>query len=136
METAPYIRNLRYPHTFSGCPSKLAPAPPTVKKSWEGALHICHLRDRSLKFSFWRGGRLKGLFGKDRVCAVVAAETARKMKSQLRLGLRKTGTLELRLVYFRNAKERETFLASRRSAIPFPTACASANWFGPVAMPS
>src|SRR5882672_1898570 len=118
METAPYIRNLRYPHTCSGCPSKLAPAPLTVKKSWEGALHICHLRDRSLKFSFWGGGRLKGLFGKDRVCAVVAGETARKMRSQVRLGLQKTRTLELRLDYLRNAKERETFLSSLRRKRP------------------
>jgi 3-dehydroquinate dehydratase/shikimate dehydrogenase len=53
---------------------------------------------------------LKGLFGKDRVCAVVAAETARKMRLQVRLGLRKTRTLELRLDYLRNPKEREAFL--------------------------
>ena len=33
---------------------------------------------------------MKGLFGKDRVCGVIAAETAREMKSQVRLGLRKT----------------------------------------------
>ena len=54
---------------------------------------------------------MKGLFGKDRVCGVVAAETAREMKSQIRLGLRKTRTLELRLDYLRGAKEREDFPA-------------------------
>jgi len=54
---------------------------------------------------------LKGLFGTDRVCGVVAAETAREMISQVRLGLRKTRTLELRLDYLRSAKEREAFLS-------------------------
>jgi len=54
---------------------------------------------------------LKGLFGKDRVCGVVAAETASEMKSQVRLGLRKTRTLELRLDYLRTAKERKAFLS-------------------------
>ena len=54
---------------------------------------------------------MKGLFGKDRVCGVVAAETAREMRSQVRLGLRKTRTLELRLDYLRSAKEREDFLS-------------------------
>jgi 3-dehydroquinate dehydratase/shikimate dehydrogenase len=54
---------------------------------------------------------LKGLFGKDRVCGVVAARTASEMKSLVRMGLRKTRTLELRLDYLRNAKEREAFLS-------------------------
>jgi 3-dehydroquinate dehydratase/shikimate dehydrogenase len=53
---------------------------------------------------------LQGLFGKDRVCGVVAAGTAREMKSQIRLGLQMTRTLELRLDYLRNTKERATFL--------------------------
>ena len=53
---------------------------------------------------------MKGLFGKDRVCGVVAAETAREMKSQVRSGLRKTRTLELRLDYLRGAKEQEALL--------------------------
>jgi 3-dehydroquinate dehydratase / shikimate dehydrogenase len=61
---------------------------------------------------------LKGLFGKDRVCGVVAAETAREMRSQIRLGLRKTRTLELRLDYLRNAKEREVFLSGLRRKRP------------------
>lgn len=51
------------------------------------------------------------LFGKDRVCGVIAAETARAMESQVRMGLRKTKTLELRLDYLRSAKERAAFLA-------------------------
>jgi 3-dehydroquinate dehydratase / shikimate dehydrogenase len=54
---------------------------------------------------------LKGLFGTDPVCGVIAAKTAREMRSQVRLGLRKTRTLELRLDYLRNAKERKTFLS-------------------------
>ncbi len=54
---------------------------------------------------------MKGLFEKDRVCAVIAAETARGMKSQVRLSLRKTRTLELRLDYLTSAKERESFLS-------------------------
>ena len=58
------------------------------------------------------------LFGQDRVCGVVAAETAREMRLQVRLGLRKTRTLELRLDYLRGAKERETFLAWLRRERP------------------
>jgi len=54
---------------------------------------------------------LTGLFGNDRVCGVVAAETAREMIAQIRQGLRKTRTLELRLDYLRGAKERETLFA-------------------------
>ena len=54
---------------------------------------------------------MKGLFGKDRVCGVVAAGSAREMRLQFRLGLRKTSTLELRLDYLRNAKETHAFLS-------------------------
>jgi len=54
---------------------------------------------------------LKGHFGKDRVCGVVAAATAREMRLQVRLGLRETRTLELRLDYLRSAKEREELLS-------------------------
>jgi 3-dehydroquinate dehydratase/shikimate dehydrogenase len=61
---------------------------------------------------------VKGLFGKDRVCAVVAAETAREMKAQVRVGLGKTRTLELRLDYLRGAKERESFLSWLKRARP------------------
>ena len=60
----------------------------------------------------------KGLFGKDRVCGVIAADTAAKMKSQVRLGHRKTRTLELRLDYLRDAKERAAFLAWLRRELP------------------
>ncbi len=45
------------------------------------------------------------------MCGVVAGETAREMRSQVRLGLRKTRTLELRLDYLCNAKEMEAFLS-------------------------
>jgi 3-dehydroquinate dehydratase/shikimate dehydrogenase len=54
---------------------------------------------------------LKGLFGKDRVCGVVAAATAGEMRLEVRLGLRETRTLELRLDYLRSAKEREELLS-------------------------
>ena len=54
---------------------------------------------------------MRGLFGKDRVCGVVAAETAREMISQVREGLRKTRTLELRLDYLGSSKEREVFFS-------------------------
>jgi len=54
---------------------------------------------------------LKGLFGKDRVCGVVAAESSRQMIALVRPGLRKTRTLELRLDYLRNAADRAAFLS-------------------------
>lgn len=61
---------------------------------------------------------MKGLFGKDRLCGVLAADTAREMRSQIRQGLRKTHTLELRLDYLRNVKEKETFLSWLRRTRP------------------
>src|SRR5215469_10025919 len=59
---------------------------------------------------------LAGLFGKDRVCGVVAAQTAREMIKQIGRGLRKTRVLELRLDYLSGPKERRAlfdWLASR-----------------------
>lgn len=53
---------------------------------------------------------MKGLFGKDRVCGVVAASTSREMILQIRAGLRITKTLELRLDYLCSRNEREAFL--------------------------
>jgi len=65
----------------------------------------------SVRFRFLaRRNSLESRFGTDRVCGVVAAETANEMRAQFRLGLRKTRTLELRLDYLRNAKERAIFL--------------------------
>ena len=61
---------------------------------------------------------MKGLFGKDRVCGVVAAKTAKEMRAQVLTGLRKTRTLELRLDYLRSAKEREAFLTWLRREYP------------------
>ena len=61
---------------------------------------------------------MQALFGKDRVCGVVAAETAREMIKQLRRGLRKTRTLELRLDYLANASERDAFLSWIRRRRP------------------
>jgi 3-dehydroquinate dehydratase / shikimate dehydrogenase len=45
------------------------------------------------------------LFGKDRICAVVAAPTAREMLSQLRLALGSTRSIELRLDWLRSEME-------------------------------
>ena len=54
---------------------------------------------------------MDGLFGSDRVCGVIACETAVKMKTQVRVALRKTRTLELRLDYLRDAGQRAAFLS-------------------------
>jgi 3-dehydroquinate dehydratase/shikimate dehydrogenase len=61
---------------------------------------------------------LDGSFGKDRVCGVIAAGTAHEMKSQMRLGLQTTRTLELRLDYLRNSRERAAFLGWLRRVHP------------------
>jgi 3-dehydroquinate dehydratase/shikimate dehydrogenase len=53
---------------------------------------------------------LERAFGKDRVCGVIAASSAREMISQVRLGLKSTRTLELRLDYLQGGKERDAFL--------------------------
>lgn len=54
----------------------------------------------------------KGLFGAGahRICAVVAAETAREATRQVRSALRETRTLELRLDWLRESAAREEFL--------------------------
>jgi 3-dehydroquinate dehydratase / shikimate dehydrogenase len=57
---------------------------------------------------------LEGVFGKDRICGVVAAQTAGEMKVLVSLGLRRTRTLELRIDYLRNSLERAGFLAWMR----------------------
>jgi 3-dehydroquinate dehydratase/shikimate dehydrogenase len=57
-------------------------------------------------------------FGKDCICGVIAAGTAREMISQVRLGLKKTHTLELRLDYLRNTSERTAFLTWLRRRRP------------------
>jgi 3-dehydroquinate dehydratase / shikimate dehydrogenase len=54
---------------------------------------------------------LKGLFGKDRICGVIAAKTAREMRSQIGRALAKTRTLELRLDYLSSKRERQRFFA-------------------------
>jgi len=61
---------------------------------------------------------LKDLFGKDRVCGVIAAGTSREMVAQVRKALRTTRTLELRLDYLRPAKERDAFLSWLKRARP------------------
>jgi len=51
------------------------------------------------------------VFREGRICGVVAARTAREMERALRQALRRTRTVELRLDYLRNSKEREAFLS-------------------------
>ena len=53
--------------------------------------------------------------GADRICAVVAASTAREMLRQLRAALRHTRTIELRLDWLRDAAQRAVFLARLRT---------------------
>jgi 3-dehydroquinate dehydratase/shikimate dehydrogenase len=61
-----------------------------------------------------------GLFGKGvaRICAVVAAPSAREMAAQLREALRETPTVELRLDWLANDSERRRFLAWLRRSRP------------------
>jgi 3-dehydroquinate dehydratase/shikimate dehydrogenase len=61
---------------------------------------------------------LKGIFGKDRVCGVIAAGTSREMILQLRNALRTARTLELRLDYLRPASECDAFLSWLKRARP------------------
>ncbi len=68
---------------------------------------------------------MEGIFGKDRVCGVVAAGTAREMKSQVRQALRMTRILELRLDYLRDEKERAAFLGWLGRARPRATLIAT-----------
>jgi 3-dehydroquinate dehydratase/shikimate dehydrogenase len=69
------------------------------------------------------------LFGraKDRICAVVAAATATEMKRQIRLALRETRTIELRLDWLRSDAERKRLLcllpSLRRRRITFLATC-------------
>src|SRR3984893_9476753 len=56
------------------------------------------------------GNHLDRAFGRNRVSGVIAASSAREMIFQLRLGLKSTRTLELRLDYLRSAKERDAFI--------------------------
>ena len=66
------------------------------------------------------------LFGKDKICAVVAASTARDAWRQLRLALKFTRTIELRLDWLRNGSEQHLFLArlkSLRSRAAFVATC-------------
>jgi 3-dehydroquinate dehydratase / shikimate dehydrogenase len=61
-----------------------------------------------------------GSFGKGvaRICAVVAASSAREMAAQLRHALRETPTVELRLDWLANDSERTRFLAWLRRNRP------------------
>jgi 3-dehydroquinate dehydratase/shikimate dehydrogenase len=61
-----------------------------------------------------------GLFGKGvaRICAVVAASSARELAAQLREALRETPTVELRLDWLANDSERRRFLAWLRRNRP------------------
>jgi 3-dehydroquinate dehydratase / shikimate dehydrogenase len=54
---------------------------------------------------------MAALFGRDRICGVVAAVTPRDMFRQLAAALHSTSTVELRLDYLRDAREIRHFLA-------------------------
>jgi 3-dehydroquinate dehydratase / shikimate dehydrogenase len=54
------------------------------------------------------------LFGQDRICAVVAVPTAQEMLRELRVALKKSRTVELRLDWLKNAEELDYFLAHLR----------------------
>ena len=68
---------------------------------------------------------MKGPFGKDRICGVVAADTARGMMAQIRRGLGKTRTFELRLDYLDGERERQALFVllgkHRRRAVLIAT---------------
>jgi 3-dehydroquinate dehydratase / shikimate dehydrogenase len=77
-------------------------------------LHTIGLAER------YSGRRGMGLFGTGvaRICAVVAASSAREMAAQLRLALRETPTVELRLDWLSSDSERRRFLAWLRRKRP------------------
>jgi 3-dehydroquinate dehydratase/shikimate dehydrogenase len=83
----------------------------TVKKARSSALHTRHPHGKGIRLSIDWGKHLERAFGKDRVCGVIAASTARETIFQVGVGLKSTHTLELRLDYLRNGKERAAFLA-------------------------
>ena len=56
------------------------------------------------------------LFGKERICGVVAGTTAREMWQQLREAVRRTRTVELRLDWLRNERELQVFLVRLKRA--------------------
>lgn len=58
------------------------------------------------------------LFGKDRICAVVAAPTAAEMLRQIRAALPHTRTIELRLDWLTNDHEAAALLAGLTSLVP------------------
>jgi 3-dehydroquinate dehydratase/shikimate dehydrogenase len=64
-------------------------------------------------------------FGKDRICAVVAAPAAREMARQLRRALRQTRTAELRLDWLAGHSERLRLLGALRRARPSATLIAT-----------
>src|SRR6266849_1842750 len=51
------------------------------------------------------GGSRSMMFGRDRICGVVAARTARQAVRQLALAFRRTRTIELRLDYLVDDKQ-------------------------------
>jgi len=65
------------------------------------------------------------LFGKGRICGVVAASTAREMARVLRRALRRVRAVELRLDYLRNSRERKALLAILASMHPKTTLIAT-----------
>jgi 3-dehydroquinate dehydratase / shikimate dehydrogenase len=80
------------------------------------------------------------LFGKHRICAVVAAPTAQEASRQIRHALKFTRTIEIRLDWLRDRKEQQQFLSglnTLRASATFITTCrhrdAGGRYDGPVA---
>jgi 3-dehydroquinate dehydratase / shikimate dehydrogenase len=86
--------------------------------------HVTSPIFNQLPLNRWKGrqgeGSRMGLFGTGlaRICAVVAASSAREMAAQLRTALRETPTAELRLDWLRSDSERRRFLGWLRRNRP------------------
>jgi 3-dehydroquinate dehydratase/shikimate dehydrogenase len=65
------------------------------------------------------------LFGRDRICAVVAAATAREMRAQLDRALQRTRTVELRLDYLKASRQPSRFLGWLKRTKPGATLIAT-----------
>lgn len=100
------------------CQSTLASVPNSVKETCRQALHSRHPRGRSHSFTQEAVEALSGPFGGNRICAVIAAPTAREAKKQFHLARAGTQITEVRLDYLCDDRERASFLAwLRRSRI-------------------
>src|SRR5258708_26128538 len=101
-------------------PLKLTRAPGGVDKMGGGNFHSCK-GSREAVFSMdWRWFFVPGAFGKgiERLCGVLAAPTARELRSLLPLALRETRTAEIRLDWLKDDAERRAFLKWLKAHCP------------------